>query len=73
MIAMNVGHKMSKTTITDPQGGKTTIQSSGCGGNGCMWVFAIALVIGSCMSAPVLIIPTVAIAGLFVYLKGKQQ
>ena len=36
---------MTKTTITDPSGGVTTVKSTSCC-SGCGWVFVLALVVG---------------------------
>ena len=58
---------MSTTTITHPDGTKTTIVKHGCG-NGCVLAFAVLLLVSACIQMPMLIPLTFAIlGGMFLY------
>jgi hypothetical protein len=68
-----VGHMSKKTTITHPDGTKTTIAQTGGCGSSCTWVFAILLVLGSCLEAPVLWIPTIGIGLVMLAILGTRH
>jgi hypothetical protein len=64
---------MTKTTITHPDGSRTVIDSSrGCG-SGCIWVFAICLLVGACSQLPILIPVTVVVLAAMIYAAWRQQ
>lgn len=68
---------MAKTTITGPNGEKTTIRRSGGCGSAFVWALAIFLVLGAIVSAPVLLPVTIfvvlAFAALAAYIKSKEN
>jgi hypothetical protein len=64
---------MTKTTITHPDGSRTVIDSSSRCGSGCIWVFAICLLVGACSQLPILIPVTVVVLAAMIYAAWRQQ
>jgi hypothetical protein len=60
-----------KTTTVTRANGTTVIRSQHS--FGCLGCFAVLVVVGSCINMPILIVPTIAVLGLFAWVKVKQS
>ena len=64
---------MGKTVITHPDGSTTVIRSSSGCCSGCVWLFAIALLVSACSRMPVLIPVTLVILAAMGYAAWRRQ